>query len=901
MTIFHKSFLLLSIIILILSGCATATEGSWVTSQSDGTRMWLDNADPTLTYRWEGPCFDSVAHGNGILYVMQNGSIIDEQPYTAHFGALDENAIVSVSDKDYYVGELNEDKFNGYGVYNKAGEIYIGNFKDSKPNGFASWYKNSVPYYIGMWANGKFHGEGTPYKEDGTVKSGDWVNGSLVQTYVDIQLDKGHYEGYVNNNKPDGNGAMTYANGSVYYGKWKDGKWNGQGTYETADSIAITSNWNYGAIDGNTSITTPEFSYEGDYYDGYPHGYCQIIVPGQYSYVGYIDEGDKTGYGELSINNGDSYKGDWSDNFFDGDGIYTYSSQHATYDGQWHSGLQDGIGYYQCPDFAYRGEWEEGWMNGYGKLVFANKDEYVGNIIENVFHGEGTYLFSNGNKYEGEFIDGKFNGLGTFIFANGDTYFGEFKNGEIYGDGTMTIYENGKPTIITANWPGNNKFPGKGSIIFANGDIYEGELSNGLPTANGHWTTEEAIANNDSWTDKANDFYKNHKEEFDKIATTVTYITVGVTVAATVTAAAIAIASTGGTAAPAALVLTGKVLATAGTVLTSTNTAINIASTTASAVSSAQDYRNSDDENEKNNILKSASAELAINAAFIVVPKIAKSSGARAAKAVLSNSIKTIGNKTAVTISKNKVFGKVITITKKDGIYTKKLSNANRNTVKSSIEKGRQKVESLFLKQLIKRTKLYKQLQAIMDKGAITLSDKELKALLENPKYMRQYIETYTGDRKNFQEFFIRLAMGNKQQVKDILNHPEIRTYIDKRIRQSGEGGVHEWLMTKNFTSFLTDSKWGDDGPFLALALTKLVQRTERVLFKHGGGHPSANNPNSSASVKFHQGLAEIIDSCSSKEELLVRIRAFAKENLTPESYKEFNNIFKTVFTLTDK
>lgn len=898
----HYHILSVLLFVLVsLTGCVSSVEGSWVKSDADGTRIWLTNVDTTLTYQWKGETFDSVAHGNGILRIMQNDSIIEELHTKAFYGAITETDIVSVSDSENYVGELTDDKFHGYGVYDKNGEIYIGHFQNSKPHGFASWFKNGKPYYVGMWANGYFHGEGTLYKEDGIVKSGEWDNGTLTQTLVDVQLQNGHYKGYVKNNKPDGIGKMEYADGSLYSGKWKNGNWHGSGTYFTNNSDTISSVWVDGLLDGQTLIITNGFIYEGGYLEGYPHGLCKIIIPNYYTYFGYMNDGSKSGYGELAFSNGDSYKGDWNDNFFEGDGIYIYSKEHAQYDGQWLQGLQDGIGYYQSPHFAYRGEWEEGWINGYGKMVFSNKDQYIGKFVENKFYGEGAYLFSNGNKYDGEFVDGKFNGLGAFYFANGDSYIGEFKEGEICGDGTLTIYEKGSPISITANWPGSNKFPTKGSILFSNGDVYEGELVNGVPTRNGKWTTETDIANNESWTDKANDFYKNHKEEFDKISTTVTYVTVGVAVAAAVTAAAVTIASTGGAAAPAALVATSKVLGTAATVLTYTNTTLYAGSIAAYTASAAQDYRNTTDENEKSTILKSTAANLAVDALFLVAPKVAKSSATRAAKVALSSGIKAIGKKSIVTISNSKTFGKVINIVKgKNGVAEKRLVNANRKSVKSTVEKGKQKFQSLLLKQLIKRTKLYKNLQSIMAKGAITLSEKQLKELLENPRYLRAYIKSFTGDHKNFQEFFIRLAMGNKKQVKEILNNPYIRKYIDRSIRQSGEGGVHEWLMTKNFNSFLTDSKWGDDGPFLALALTKLVQSTERVIFRNGGRHPSSIASNSSESAMFHQRLAKVIDSCSSKEELLIQVREFAKKELTPEAYNEFNQIFKAVFVLSD-
>ena len=100
----------------------------------------------------------------------------------------------------------------------------------------------------------------------------------------------------------------------------------------------------------------------------------------------------------------------------------------------------------------------------------------------------------------------------------------------------------------------------------------------------------------------------------------------------------------------------------------------------------------------------------------------------------------------------------------------------------------------------------------------------------------------------------------------------------------------------KNYKDFLTNPKWGEDGPFMSLALTKLVQKTENVVFKTGGGHVSAGRANSSASVAFHNGLSEVISKCSSKEEVFVAVKRYAKDNLSEKSYKDFVKIFAETF-----
>ena len=331
-------------------------------------------------------------------------------------------------------------------------------------------------------------------------------------------------------------------------------------------------------------------------------------------------------------------------------------------------------------------------------------------------------------------------------------------------------------------------------------------------------------------------------------------------------------------------------------VLKYTNPTLHTGSIAASTASAAVDYNNSDDEDEKSAIVKETATNLAVDVAFIVLDKVPKSSTARAAKVALSKGIKTIGKKTVITISKNKTLGKVISIVKdKNGVAEKQLVNSNRKNIKSTIERGKQKFESLLLKQLIPKTRLYKRLQEIKAKGPITLYPKTIEDFRQNRvrgrDWLKNIIEVHTGNKNNFQEFFIRLAMNDKKLVKEILENRDVREYINARIRSAHGGGNHEWLMCKNFMDFLTNEKWGGDGSFLALAITELVQKTARINFKYGGKHGSTN------SGTFHNKLADVIASCDSKEELFVNVRKFAKDHLIEEDYKLFNQTFKEIFS----
>lgn len=216
------------------------------------------------------------------------------------------------------------------------------------------------------------------------------------------------------------------------------------------------------------------------------------------------------------------------------------------------------------------------------------------------------------------------------------------------------------------------------------------------------------------------------------------------------------------------------------------------------------------------------------------------------------------------------------------------------DTRKSWSEKVKDKYHQLRLKllQKIKNSKINKELLDIYAKGAIHLTEKELNAALNNPKYFRVLLKSKCGN-KNVIEFLIRLKMSNPQYVKQILDNPYLWDYIKKSIRA---GGKHEWLEVHLLEDFLFNPKWGNEGDLLALSLPKFSQTTNSVNFKSGGGHISSGRANSPESRAFHKGLTDVIKNSNSIEELYTNIRRYAKQHLTPEGYNEFLKAFDQMF-----
>lgn len=863
---------------------------SWLQTK-EGTFLFLEENEKGVSYSWQGETFDDLIHGQGVLKVFKGDSLADKIATNAYYGAISAQDVISVNDTTKYVGNTKWNKQDGFGVLVQPHNIYVGDFVKSNPHGNLSWYQNGKLRYKGEWKEGRREGMGISYDRDGV------------------------YAGAFSNNLYNGEGEKFYKNGLSYDGEWSEGLRSG-----------------YGNLYGD------EFSYSGNFSKSLPNGEgCLVIGDGIYTYNGNWANGKMSQYGECVYANGDSYEGEWENSSFNGFGVCRYATGDV-YEGYWKEGLQEGKGKYIGKNFTYVGDFEGGWINGEGQMNYTNGDWYEGDFYQNKRFGVGCYHFKNGNYYEGEFVNDTINGLGVFHFQDGSWYEGEFEDGKIFGDGTLHIKVNGENISITAFWDGTHNLPTEASVLFENGDLYEGELINGRPTANGIWTTQKERDDGKSFSDKANDFYKEHRDTWNKVVIITSIALTVVELYAPFVGAAIGtiIAGPGGTAAGA--MVGEKVSIIAG----GFNLALNAADASAAIASASYDvkeaYENGEDPTDA---YKTLAMEVGVNVALVVLPKalkkipfdkvakklsktalgkaaakMAKKAGKQVSKGA-SKMAATSAAKAASSITKalknkaKKGFQKIVQVgkdrlgkvekrflntkvgVKANEIYKsigKQIKNINKEVAKAKEKELAKKAskESRYLSDKLAKTKISKELDDILAKGPIKLTDKELKDLLEHPEYLRSFYYAKTGSKKGMQEFFIRLSKGDKNQVKKLLENPQIREKVNRTIRQGG--GKHEWLMTKNFEDFLVNPKWGDDGAFLALSLTELVQNTESVLFRYGGKHCGVN------SGTFHNGLAKVIEGCSSKEELFVEVRKYAKEWLTKESYKEFEGIFKTVF-----
>ena len=224
------------------------------------------------------------------------------------------------------------------------------------------------------------------------------------QNIKTIQFSDGIYVGELRDNKLNGQGTFTFANGDIYVGEFRDDKRHGQGTYTFANG---------------------------------------------HIYVGEFRDGKFNGQGTLTYADGSTYVGEHRDGKFNGQGTYTYADG-STYVGEHRDDMRHGQGTYTYADGStYVGEFRDGKFNGQGTFTFPSGGTYVGEFRDSKLHGQGTYTFPDGSTYVGEFRNDKLNGQGTLTYATG-----EILNG-IWEDGTFKSANNIVVTSPQTEIPNN--------------------------------------------------------------------------------------------------------------------------------------------------------------------------------------------------------------------------------------------------------------------------------------------------------------------------------------------------------------------------------------------------------------------------------------------------------------
>ncbi len=220
-------------------------------------------------------------------------------------------------------------------------------------------------------------------------------------------------EGTLFTKKRHGKGTMTYSNGSIYEGEWKDDQRCGIGELRkssVANSSSYKGEWRDDKLNGQGTFNDNYTSYEGEFKDG-----------------------EYNGNGTLSQKR--------------------YNVIVSTYTGNFVRGKKHGQGTEKCKEYTYKGSFINDKMNGQGRQDFPNKDYFDGSFLSGVFHkGKVRKTEETGDVYVGCYEKNAYEGHGKLTMTDGTVYTGNFKGGQLHGvitvtkpDGTKVkeTYENG--------------------------------------------------------------------------------------------------------------------------------------------------------------------------------------------------------------------------------------------------------------------------------------------------------------------------------------------------------------------------------------------------------------------------------------------------------------------------
>ena len=126
------------------------------------------------------------------------------------------------------------------------------------------------------------------------------------------------YEGQFKDGSFNGQGTFTFADGRTYVGQWKDDKRNGQGTLTHAGGDKYVGQWKDNQRNGQGTFTFADGDkYVGQFKDGLRNGQGTYTFANGTKYVGQFIDGKYDGFGTFYNANGSIFQqGLWRDDNF---------------------------------------------------------------------------------------------------------------------------------------------------------------------------------------------------------------------------------------------------------------------------------------------------------------------------------------------------------------------------------------------------------------------------------------------------------------------------------------------------------------------------------------------------------------------------------------------------------
>lgn len=142
------------------------------------------------------------------------------------------------------------------------------------------------------------------------------------------------------------------------------------------------------------------------------------------------------------------------------------------YEGQWLNDKANGFGVFTFSDGSiYRGEWIDNVCKGIGEITRpTQKTVYRGQWTRDTPHGRGMEVWEDGSVYKGTYKAGKIHGKGILYSGSGGLYEGQFENFQMHGYGAY-LWEDGR--LYVGQWR-NGEMHGRGIFRWRDGLSYDG-------------------------------------------------------------------------------------------------------------------------------------------------------------------------------------------------------------------------------------------------------------------------------------------------------------------------------------------------------------------------------------------------------------------------------------------
>ena len=447
-------------------------------------------------------------------------------------GMIHGQGMFTYPDGTKYIGQYTNNQRNGHGTYIWSdGDIYVGEWQNEKKHGQGAYFFSNGAKNIGTWENDNLNGYAITYFSDGSInKKGIFkennflISGTIPEcigqydntkwlnctgTYKTTDGDT--YEGHFKNGKYDGHGTYTFGvntkwYGHKYIGDHKNNNRNGQGIYFYANGDKFIGEFKNNSFNGKGTFIyglntkNAGYKYIGEFKNGKRNGQGIMTYPDGQIYQGSWSNDEREGQGILTFLSGSKWEGQWDDNKLNGYAIKYFANGTINQEGIFNNdeflyaqSLPNCIGPWSITNWKncigtyiwengdkYVGGHKNGMFHGYGTYTFGSEsewagDKYVGEYKNNKKHGQGMYFYADGDKYEGNFENDLYNGYGAYTWKDGTTYVGDYKNHKRDGQGTYT-YTSGAKYIGGYK---NNQRSGQGTYIYADGAKEVGTWENG--------------------------------------------------------------------------------------------------------------------------------------------------------------------------------------------------------------------------------------------------------------------------------------------------------------------------------------------------------------------------------------------------------------------------------------